>query len=165
MISVPLERGRKVGGFPVVFPPTLTIWGLGSRHSEVSICAHLAIAMIGVEWTLRCIHWDVIEVHAEAVSLGISIREEAALEHLVRREANSRNHVRRGEGGLLHLCEIVLRITIELHYAHFDQRVVSLRPDFGHIKRIVLVGPGLFLCHYLDEQRPARKISPVDCLQ
>jgi hypothetical protein len=38
--------------------------------------------VIGVEWTLWRIHRDVIEVDAEAISLGVSIREQAALEHL-----------------------------------------------------------------------------------
>ena len=106
-----------------------------------------------------------IEVDTEAVSLRISIGEQAALKHLVRREANSGNHIRRGEGGLLHLREVVFRITIELHYANFDQRVVSLGPDFGQIKRIVLVCLCLFLCHDLDEERPTRKISTLDCLE
>ena len=106
------------------------------------------------------------EVNTEAVSLGIAIREQPALQHLVRRKApNSGDHIRRGEGSLFHLCEVVFRITIEFHYAHFDQWVVSLRPDFGQIKRIVLVCLCLFLCHYLDEERPSRKISTFDGLQ
>src|SRR6202790_3863909 len=109
--------------------------------------------MIGVEWTLRRINRDVAEVNTEAVSLSISIREQAALEHLVRREANSGDHIRRGEGGLLYLCEVVLWITIELHDANFNQWVVSLGPDLGQIERIVLVCLCLFLCHYLDEER------------
>src|ERR1700746_3376457 len=163
--SVTFDRERRISVFRLVVPQSLAIRVISSRCSQVSICAHLAIAVIGEEWTLRCVDRDVIEVNAEAVSLGVSIREQAALEHLVRREANSGNHIRRGAGGLLPLCEVVFRITIELHYANFDQWVVSLGPDFGHIKRIVLVCLCLFLCHYLDEERPTRKISTFDCLQ
>src|SRR5262245_60959 len=106
-----------------------------------------------------------IEVHTQAIALGISIREQAALEHLVRREADSGNHVGRGEGGLLHLCEVVFWIPIELHHAHFDQWVISLVPDFRHIKRIVRVCLGLFRCHDLDEERPTRKISTFNGLE
>src|SRR6266404_2071403 len=162
---VTFERERRLSVFRLVVPQSLAIRVISRRRSQVSICAHLAIAVIGVEWTLRRIHGDVIEINAEAVSLGISIREQAALEHLVWREANSGNYICRGEGGLLHLCEEVFRITIELHYANFDQWVISLGPDFRYIKRIVLVFLCLFLCHYLDEQRPTREISTFDCLQ
>jgi hypothetical protein len=65
-----------------------------------------------VEWTLRRVNRDVIEVNTEAVSLGISIREQATLEHLVRREANSVNHIRRGEGRLLGLVTAARRATL-----------------------------------------------------
>src|SRR6267378_8165030 len=163
--SVAFERERRLSVLRLVVPQSLAIRVISRRRSQVSIGAHLAIAVIGVEWTLRRVNRDVIEVNTEPVSLSICIREQAALEHLVRRESNSGNHIRRGEGGLLHLCEVVFRITIELHYANFDQRVVSLGPDFGHIKRIVLVCLCLFLCHYLDEERPTRKISTFDCLE
>src|SRR6266576_898760 len=163
--SLAFERKRRISVFRLVVPQSLAIRVISRRRSQVSICAHLAIAVIGVEWTLRRIHRDVIEIDAKAVSLGIAIRKQAALKHLVRREANSGNDIRRGEGGLLHLCEVVLRITIELHYANLDQWVVSLGPDFGQIKRIVLVCLGLFLCHDLDEEPPTWKISTFDCLQ
>src|SRR6201981_3001308 len=165
VISVAVEREGRLSVFRLVVPQSLAIRVISRRRSQVSICAHLAIAVIGVEWTLRRVNRDVIEVNTEAISLGVSIREQPALEHLVRREANSGNHIRRGEGGLLHLCEVVFRKTIELHYANFDQWVVSLGPDFGQIQRIVLVCLCLFLCHYLDEERPTRKISTFDCLQ
>src|SRR5260370_18692983 len=137
--SVAFERERRLSVLRVVVPQSLAIRVISRRRSQVSICTHLAIAVIGVEWTLRRIHGDVIEINAEAVSLGISIREQAALEHLVWREANSGNYICRGEGGLLDLCEEVFRITIELHYPNFDQRVVSLGPDCCQIKRTVLV--------------------------
>src|ERR1700751_5208431 len=165
MISVTFDRKRRLSVFRLVVPQPLAIRVIRLRLSQISICAHLSVAVIGVEWTLRCVNRDVIEVNTEAVSLGISIREQASLKHLVRRPANSRNHIRRGESRLLHLCEEVFWITVELHYANFDQRVVSFSPDFGQIKRIVLVCLCLFLCHYLDEERPTRKISPFDCLE
>src|SRR3984885_8855405 len=118
-----------------------------------------------MECALRRIHRDVIEVDTETVSLGVSIGEQAGLEHLVRGPADSGNHIRRGESGLFYLCEVVFRITIELHYAGFDQRVVSFGPDLGQIKRTVLVCLCLFLRHYLDEESPTGKISMFDGLQ
>src|SRR5260370_11702213 len=165
MTIVAFERERRLSVFRLVVPQSLAIRVIRRRRSQISICAHLTIAVIGVEWTLRRVNRDVIEVNTKAVSLGISIREQPSLERLVRRPANSRNHIRWGEGRLLNLCEVVFWITIELHYANFDQRVVSFGPGFGQIKRIVLVCLCLFLCHYLDEELPTRKISALDCLQ
>src|SRR5260370_4294027 len=163
--SIAFQRERQLSVFRLAVPQPLAIRVVTGRRSEVPICAHLAIPVIGVKWTLRSIHRDVIEVDTEAVSLGISIRKQAALKHLVRREANSGNHIRRGGGGLLHFCEVGFRITIELHYTNFDQWVVGLWPDFRQVKRIVLVRFRLFLRHDLDEERPTRKISAFDCVE
>src|SRR5260370_38784843 len=99
VISVAFEGERQVSVFRLVVPQSLAIGVISRRRSQVSFCAHLAIAVIRLEWTLRRINGNVIEVDAEAVSLGISIREQATLEHLVGREANSENHIRRGESG------------------------------------------------------------------
>src|ERR1700751_1830209 len=165
MISVTFDRKRRLSVFRLVVPQPLAIRVIRLRLSQISICAHLSVAVIGVEWALRCVNRDVIEINTEAVSLGISIREQPSLKHLVRRPANSRNHIRRGEGRLLHLREEVFWITIELYDANFDERVVSLGPDFGQIKRIVLVCLCLLLCHYLDEELPTRKIPASDCLE
>src|SRR3984885_13783227 len=94
--SVAFERERRLSVFRLVVPQSLAIRVISRRRSKVSICAHLSIAVIGAEWTVRRINRDVIEVDTEAISLGISIREQAALEHLVRRPANSGDHIRRG---------------------------------------------------------------------
>src|SRR6266404_1052739 len=51
--SVAFERERQVSVFRLVVPQSLAIRVISRRRSQVSICAHLAIAVIGVEWTLR----------------------------------------------------------------------------------------------------------------
>jgi hypothetical protein len=48
-----------------------------------------------MEWALRRIHRDMMEVDTETVSLGVSLGEQAGLEHLVRRPADSGNDIRR----------------------------------------------------------------------
>src|SRR5260221_9166130 len=127
--SVAFKRERRLSVFRLVVPQSLAVRVISRRRSQVSICAHLAIAVIGVERTLRRVNRDVIEVNTEAGSLGISIREQTALQHLVRRKANSGNHIRQGEGGLVHLSEEIFRITFALHYANFDYGVISLGPN------------------------------------
>src|SRR5258708_12671802 len=91
--SVAFERERRLSVLRLVVPQSLAIRVISRRPSQVSICAHLAIAVIGLEWTLRRVNRDVIEVHTEPVSLGISIREQAAPHHLIRREHKPANHL------------------------------------------------------------------------
>src|SRR5260370_8591365 len=56
---VAFERERRLIVFRLVCPQSLSIPVLSRRRSQVSLCPHLAIAVIGVEWTLRRIHGDV----------------------------------------------------------------------------------------------------------
>src|SRR5712671_592417 len=101
VISVAFERERRLSVFRLVVPQSLAIRVISRRRSQVSIRAHLTIAVIGVERTLRRIKRDVIKVDTKPVSLGIGIGEQAALEHLVGRETNSGDDIGWGEGGLL----------------------------------------------------------------
>lgn len=55
---------------------------------------------------------DLIEVSTESVSVGIGVREESALEHLVCRWLNTWDGVSGSKGDLLSLSEIVLRVLI-----------------------------------------------------
>ena len=66
MTSVTFERERRLSVLRLVVPQSLAIRVISRRRSQVSIGAHLAIAVIGVEWTLRRIDRDVIEVNTEA---------------------------------------------------------------------------------------------------
>ena len=43
-----------------------------------------------------------------------------------------------GEGGLLNLGELVLRVAVQLHHAYVDQRVIAVGPDLGEAERVVL---------------------------
>src|SRR5260370_16650788 len=104
--SVAFERERRLSVLRLVVPQSLAIRVISRRCSQVSICAHLAIAVIGVEWTLRRVNRDVIEVNTEAIPLSVSIREQAALDHLSRTKANSRHHILHQQVALLHLSSV-----------------------------------------------------------
>ena len=55
---------------------------------------------------------DLIEVSTESVSVGVGVREESALEHLVCRWLNTWDGVGGSKGDLLRLSEIVLRVLV-----------------------------------------------------
>ena len=67
-------------------------------------------------------------VYTKSVSLGIGIGEEASLEHLVGREANSGHDGGRIEGCLFNFREVVVRIAVQFHNADVDQGIISVRP-------------------------------------
>ena len=62
--------------------------------------------------SVRAVDGDLIEVSTESVSVGIGVREESALEHLVCRWLNTWDGVSGSKGDLLSLSEIVLRVLI-----------------------------------------------------
>ena len=101
-------------------------------------------------------------VGAHAVAVCVGVGEDAGLQHLVRGCGDARHEVRRREGGLLDLREVVLRVPVQLHGADLDQRVVSVRPDLGEVERVEAVGLGVLVRHDLDVQVPGREVAGVD---
>src|SRR5439155_23268967 len=95
-------------------------------------------------------------------ALGITIGEEAALQHLVRREADAGNDVSGREGSLLYFSEKVVWIAVEFHHPDLHQRIVDLRPHFGQVEGIVPMSLRLSLSHHLNEKRPFRKVAALD---
>ena len=54
-----------------------------------------------------------VVVHAQTVALRVAVREQAALQQLVGRQADARHEVRRRERGLLHLGAGGVRTPVE----------------------------------------------------
>ncbi|MNQ46785.1 hypothetical protein D3C85_606110 [compost metagenome] len=59
----------------------------------------------------------------------------------------------------------VFRVAVEFEIAHFDQRVILVRPDLGQVERIDFVVMGLVFGHDLDVERPARKVTRFDAVE
>jgi hypothetical protein len=78
------------------------------------------------------------------------------LQHLVRRKADARHHVRRPEPGLFDLGEIILRIAVQLDDADPDQRIILVRLDFGQVEGVIGRLVGIGLGHDLDAEPPFR---------
>lgn len=51
------------------------------------------------------------------------------LEHFVWAGLNAWRHVAGIKSQLLHLCEVVDRVSVKDHLSHWDQRVLLVRPD------------------------------------
>ncbi|MCY1441489.1 hypothetical protein D9M71_578060 [compost metagenome] len=79
--------------------------------------------------------------------------------------ADAGDDVRRREGGLLDLGEVVLRVAIELQDAHLDQREFAMRPDLGQVERVEAGLPRLLIGHHLDAETPFREVTCLDAVE
>ncbi len=113
---------------------------------------------------VRPVHRQVVGVDADAVAVGVAVREEAALEHLVRGRADARHEVGGAEDRLLDLGEDVPRVAVELQLADLDRRVVRVRPHLGEVERVEAVGRRVRRGHDLDLHRPGGEVAALDRL-
>ena len=84
--------------------------------------------------------WRRLVQYIDPSRSGIRCEEEELLEvslwscylkHLVRTRLDARHHVGRREGSLLHLSEVVLRVTVETEPTHRHQGKLSVRPHLA----------------------------------
>src|SRR5258707_1494625 len=129
-------RLRKVR---LLLPFPVAVRLIAGSSPAVPIDSHGPVAVVAVERALRRIDWDEAVIDPESVPLCISIREQPTLEHLVRREADTGNDIRRREGSLLDIRKEVLCVPIQFHLTHLDQRVVSVRPHLGQVERVNVI--------------------------
>ena len=105
---------------------------------------------------------DLIEVSTESVSVGVGVREESALEHLVCRWLNTWDSVSGSKGYLLSLSEIVLRVLVEEDLANWDERVILLGDCLSHVENVELVVFALLLGDELNVPCPRGEVALSD---
>lgn len=67
-------------------------------------------------------------IGTQAMPMSIAVGEEPTLQHLVRARLDTGYHVRRVEGHLFHVGEIVLGVAIQHQFAYRYQREFLVRP-------------------------------------
>lgn len=128
--------------------------GVVGVGSVVTVHVHVAITVPGAERAERAVDGDLLVVAAQTVALGVGVGEEAGLQDWVGRGLDARNHVRRREGGLLNLGEVVLGVLVESELAEAAQRDLTLRPDLGQVKDAPAELLGLLRAQNLDIAGP-----------
>ena len=68
--------------------------------------------------------------------MGVWVGEEAGLEDWIRGGFDAGDHVRRGEGNLLHLGKVVFAIAVEGEFAKATERNFLLRPYLCEIEDV-----------------------------
>lgn len=89
--------------------------------------------------------------------MGIGVREEARLEHAIRRRLDTRHQVSRRERTLFHFRKVVGRIAIEHQATDRDQREVLLGDRLRQIEDVELVGLAGRQRNELTEHLPDRR--------
>src|ERR1700730_3049819 len=148
----------------LLLPFTVAVRLIAGSSRAVAIDSHGPVAVVAVERALRRIDRDEAVIDPESIPLCISIREQPALEHLVRREADPGNDVRRREGSLLDVRKEVLCVPIQFHLTHLNQRVVRVRPHLGQVERVDVIGVRILFVHDLDVELPPWELTLFDAL-
>lgn len=101
-------------------------------------------------------------VTTEAVTMGVWVREQPPLQHLVRASLNAWYQVRRAECNLLHVSKVVLGVLVQNQLADGNEGEVCVGPDFGEVEWIEGVVLRLLECHDLDVEGPAGELTLPD---
>jgi len=137
-----------------------------SAAALVSVDSHGSITLVVVNASaVRAVDGDLVVVGAEAVSLGIGVVQESALEHLVEGGLNSGNHVGGGESDLLSFGVEVFLVAVEDELTDGNERVVAVGPDLGDVVHVVSVLVSVSNRHELDEEGPGAFFAGSDVLE
>ncbi len=101
-------------------------------------------------------------IDAQPVALGVTIRCNAELQHLVRAVTNTGHNMGGREPRLLNFRKVVFRVAVQLKFTHFNQRIILVRPDLGEIKRIIVRLGRIRLWHDLYAETPFREIASLN---
>ena len=135
----------------------LVVW----LRAVAAIYGHETIAGVVVAHAsaVRAVDGDLVVVGAKSVPVGVRVVDEASLEHLVVGGLNTWDHVGWGEGGLLSLGVVVLRVLVEDELADALERIIGVRPDLGDVIDVEAVVLGVSDGHDLGVPSPSREVT------
>jgi hypothetical protein len=110
-VSTDCERCNLLGG---ILDWTIVAVGLVVDSATlISIDCHGAISLVVCNSSsVRAVNGDLVIVRAQSVSMGVWIRKDSALEHLIIRELNAWDDMGRRESALLNLSEVILWVPV-----------------------------------------------------
>src|SRR5690606_9278800 len=139
-----------------------TIRLIVGKTSVISIDSAKSIAMIAMHRTASCIDRNLMVIHAQTVSLRITISEKTRLQHFVWAYTNTRHQITWRKGTLLNIRMEIFRVAIEFHDTHFNKRVIFFIPNLSKVKGMQSVFVSFDFWHNLNIHCPFRKIFIFD---
>ena len=124
----------------------LIVWST----SLVAIDSHEAISLVVVNSSsVRAVDGDLVKVSSKSMPVGVRVREESSLKHLVVRGFNTRHEVSRGKGSLLNFSKVVFRVPVKNELTNSVQWVIRMRPHLCNVKHVKSVSFSIFFWHDL----------------
>ena len=105
------------------------------------------------------VDWDLLVVWSKSMSVSIWVIDESSLEHLAVGCLDTWDEVGWGEGGLLSLGVVVLRVLVEDELADALERIIGVRPDLGDVIDVEAVVVGVSDGHDLSVPSPRREVT------
>ncbi len=96
-VGVAADLHRRLAVLRLLLPLAVAVRLVVRQAAVVAVHAHRTVAVVAVHRAARCVHRNLVVVHAQAVALRIGVGEQARLQHLVRRRADARHQVARCE--------------------------------------------------------------------
>jgi hypothetical protein len=132
----------------------------------IAVDSHGAVSLIiSNSSSVGAVDGDLVVVGTESVSVGVGVREDSTLEHLVIGELNTWDDMGWGEGNLLNLGEVILRVSVKIEFSNRDQRIVAVRDYLGHIEDVKLVVLTFLLRDELDIPCPGGEVTLLNVLE
>jgi len=148
-VSAHSERCHLLSG--VLYRAVVAVWLVVNGAALISINSARAISLVvGNSSSVRAVDGDLVIVGTESVSVGVGVREDSALKHLISGELNTGDDMGWGECDLLNLGKVILRVSVKIEFSNRDQRIVAVRDYLGHIEDVKLVVLTFLLRDELD---------------
>src|SRR5690625_702720 len=104
-------------------------------------------------------------IDSQSVTLGVPVLEKSSLQHFVRGKSDTGNDIGRIKCSLLHILEIVFRISVQFKFSNWNQRKIFLRPDFCQVKRVETIVLCLLFGHNLNVELPLWKVASFNGIE
>src|SRR5574344_1186755 len=153
---------RRFSKLRLRFPGTVAVRSIGRSCAVVAIGAHSAITMIIIDLAFSLVHRNLVVVNAQTITLRIAVSKNSALQETVRGETNTGYHMGRIKSCLFYFGKIVFRVAVQFQHTYLDEREFFVTPDFGNIKRILIMMLSLLFGHYLNVHSPLGIITALN---
>ena len=164
VINVAMNFQRRFFLLGRVLPFTVAVGLVALGTAVITVYTHGTVTMVSMERATGLVYRNLFRIHSQAVTLCITIREKASLQHFVGRETDTFHYILRIESSLLYFGKVVFRVTVQFQDTYILKREIFVRPYLCKVERIDAVFVRLLFRHQLYLELPLREVTLFDAL-